>query len=79
MAPIALAKPDKESTYLNCQVEHVEIAGALGRFKDEEIDVRRFKLTKWKGSHDVRERSRVPPLAELLLEQIHGRIFGLCG
>jgi len=47
MAPIALAKPDKESTYLNCQVEHVEIAGALllGRFKDEEIDVRRFKLT----------------------------------
>ncbi len=47
MAPIALAKPDMESTYLNCQVEHVEIAGALllGRFKDEEIDVRRFKLT----------------------------------
>ena len=47
MAPIALAKPDKESTFLNCQVEHIEIAGMLllGKFKDEEIDVRRFKLT----------------------------------
>ena len=47
MASIALSKPDKESTFLNCQVEHIEIAGMLllGKFKDEEIDVRRFNLT----------------------------------
>ena len=47
MAPIALAKPDKDSTFLNCQVEHIEIAGMLqlGKFKDEEIDLKRFRLS----------------------------------
>ncbi len=28
--PIALAKPDQDSRFLNMQVEHIEIAGALG-------------------------------------------------
>jgi hypothetical protein len=47
MAPIALARPDKDSTFLNCQVEHIEIAGMLqlGKFKDEEIDLKRLQLT----------------------------------
>lgn len=47
MASIALSKPDKDSTFLNCQVEHIEIAGMLqlGKFKDEEIDVKRFQLS----------------------------------
>jgi hypothetical protein len=46
MLPIATAKPDPDSTYLNMQVEHIEIAGALGlgMFADDKIDVRRFKL-----------------------------------
>lgn len=46
MLPIATAKPDKDSTFLNMQVEHIEIAGALGlgMFDDKKIDVRRFKL-----------------------------------
>src|SRR5262249_27625135 len=46
MASIALSKPDKDSTYLNCQVEHIEIAGTLGLgvFDDARIDVKRFKL-----------------------------------
>jgi uncharacterized protein (DUF362 family) len=46
MLPIAPAKPDKDSTFLNMQVEHIEIAGALGlgAFDDKKIDVRRFKL-----------------------------------
>jgi hypothetical protein len=46
MAPIALSKPDKDSTYLNCQVEHIEFAGALGlgEFDDAKIDVKRVKL-----------------------------------
>src|SRR4051794_13215408 len=46
MLPIATAKPDKDSTFLNMQVEHIEIAGALGlgTFDDQKIDVRRFKL-----------------------------------
>ncbi len=30
MAPVALSKPDEDSQFLNCQPEHVEIAGALG-------------------------------------------------
>jgi uncharacterized protein (DUF362 family) len=30
MAPIALSKPDKDSEFLNCQPEHIEIASALG-------------------------------------------------
>jgi uncharacterized protein (DUF362 family) len=46
MLPIATAKPDKDSTFLNMQVEHIEIAGALalGYFDDKKIDVRRIKL-----------------------------------
>lgn len=47
MLPIATAKPDADSTYLNMQVEHIEIAGVLGlgMFADNKIDVRRFKLS----------------------------------
>jgi hypothetical protein len=46
MAPIAASKPDDASHYLNCQVEHIEIAGnlGLGVFDDKKIDLRRFKL-----------------------------------
>jgi hypothetical protein len=46
MAPVALSKPDKDSTYLNCQVEHIEFAGALGlgEFDDAKIDVKRVNL-----------------------------------
>ena len=46
MAPIALSKPDKASTFLNCQVEHIEIAGSLGlgEFDDSKINVRRVQL-----------------------------------
>ncbi len=46
MLPIADAKPDADSSYLNMQVEHIEIAGVLGlgMFADDKIDVRRFKL-----------------------------------
>jgi len=44
--PIALAKPDQDSRWVNMQVEHIEIAGALGlgTFDDKKIDVRRVKL-----------------------------------
>ena len=47
MASIALSKPDNASHYLNCQVEHIEIAGQLGLgvFDDAKIDVKRFKLS----------------------------------
>ena len=46
MASIALSKPDKDSTFLNCQVEHIEIAGmlGLGEFDDKKITVKRFEL-----------------------------------
>ncbi len=46
MAPIAVAKPDRASHYLNGQVEHIEIAGmmGLGKFKDEEIQVNHVRL-----------------------------------
>ena len=46
MASIALSKPDNASRFLNCQVEHIEIAGqaGLGVFDDKKIDVRRFTL-----------------------------------
>ncbi len=46
MLPIATAKPDPDSTFLNMQVEHIEIAGALGLgiYDDKKIDVRRVKL-----------------------------------
>ena len=47
MAPIALSRPDKDSTFLNCQVEHIEIAGMLqlGKFADKDIDVKRVQLS----------------------------------
>ncbi len=47
MLPIALSKPDKVSTFLNCQVEHIEIAGTLGLgvFDDSKIDVKHFSLS----------------------------------
>jgi hypothetical protein len=46
MPPIAFSKPDKDSTFLNCQVEHIEIAGMLqlGEFDDTKIQVRQIKL-----------------------------------
>jgi uncharacterized protein (DUF362 family) len=46
MQTIALSRPDKDSHYLNCQVEHIEIAGTLGLgvFDDAKIDVRRVRL-----------------------------------
>jgi len=46
MQPVALARPDRDSTFLNCQVEHIEIAGSLGLgvFDDAKIDLRRVKL-----------------------------------
>lgn len=47
MASIALSKPDNASHYLNCQVEHIEIAGSLGLgvFDDKKIDVKKFTLS----------------------------------
>ncbi len=47
MQSIALSKPDKNSTFLNCQVEHIEIAGMLGvgKFDDKDISVKRFTLS----------------------------------
>ena len=46
MASIALSKPDNASHFLNCQVEHIEIAGmlGLGEFSDERIKVSRVRL-----------------------------------
>jgi uncharacterized protein (DUF362 family) len=46
MASVALSKPDADSHYFNCQVEHIEIAGSLGLgvFDDQKIEVRRFAL-----------------------------------
>jgi hypothetical protein len=46
LAPIAVSKPDQYSHLLNCQVEHIELAGALGlgEFDDARIDVRPFAL-----------------------------------
>lgn len=46
MASIALSKPDAASHYLNCQVEHIEIAGSLGLgvFDDDKIKVKKFSL-----------------------------------
>ena len=47
MLPIASAKPDADSTFLNMQVEHIEIAGALGLgvFSDAKIDLRKLRLS----------------------------------
>ncbi len=46
MQPIALSRPDGDSHFLNCQVEHIEIAGnlGLGVFADEKIRVKRVSL-----------------------------------
>lgn len=46
MASIELSKPDKDSHFLNCQPEHIEIAGmlGLGMFDDKKIDIKRFDL-----------------------------------
>ena len=43
---IALLKPDEDSLWLNCQVEHIELAGnmGLGIYDDEEIRVKRISL-----------------------------------
>jgi Domain of unknown function (DUF362) len=47
MAPVAVSKPDSDSHYLNCQVEHIEIAGmmGLGNFDDERISLKQVRLT----------------------------------
>jgi Domain of unknown function (DUF362) len=47
MAPIALSKPDNASHFLNCQVEHIEIAGqlGLGEFSDDKIQLKQIRLT----------------------------------
>jgi len=46
MTSVALSKPDKDSNYFNCQVEHIEIAGSLGLgvFDDWKIELKRFAL-----------------------------------
>jgi hypothetical protein len=46
MAKVAEAKPDRFSTFLNRQPEHVELAGALGLgvFEEGKIDLRRVPL-----------------------------------
>jgi hypothetical protein len=46
MTPIALSKPDQASHYLNCQVEHIEIAGmmGLGEFSDDKIKLNQIRL-----------------------------------
>lgn len=47
MASIALSKPDKDSGFLNCQPEHIELAGILGLgvFDDKKIDVKKVNLS----------------------------------
>ncbi|MEO7145375.1 MAG: DUF362 domain-containing protein [Bryobacteraceae bacterium] len=46
MESIALSKPDKDSHFLNCQVEHIEIAGmlGLGEFDSKKINVKKVEL-----------------------------------
>jgi uncharacterized protein DUF362 len=46
MAPVAFSKPDADSHYLNCQPEHIEIAGALGLgvFDEKKIERKDFQL-----------------------------------
>lgn len=46
MASVALSKPDADSTFLNCQPEHIEIAGALGLgvFDDKKIVHKQIQL-----------------------------------
>ncbi len=47
MKSIGESKPDKFSTFLNRQPEHIEIAGALGLgvFNEKQIDLRKLSLT----------------------------------
>ena len=47
MASIELSKPDKDSHFLNCQPEHIELAGLLGLgiFDDKKIDLRKLELS----------------------------------
>jgi len=47
MRRIADDKPDQFSTFLNRQVEHIELAGALGlgEFDEKKIDLRRIELS----------------------------------
>jgi hypothetical protein len=44
---VALSKPDADSTFLNCQPEHIELAGGLGLgvWDDNKIERRMFELT----------------------------------
>ncbi|MBL8295948.1 MAG: DUF362 domain-containing protein [Bryobacterales bacterium] len=46
LAPVALSKPDKVSTRLNCQPEHIEIAASLGLgvFDEAKIDLRTIEV-----------------------------------
>jgi hypothetical protein len=46
MPTIAMGRPDADSTFLNMQVEHIEISGAmgLGVYDDKKIDVRKFTV-----------------------------------
>jgi len=46
MTSIALSKPDQHSTFLNCQVEHIELAGrlGLGEYDDKKSSVKRLDL-----------------------------------
>ena len=46
MAPLLEAKPDAVSTFAHCQVEHIEIAGALGlgEFNDKKIQLKQIRL-----------------------------------
>lgn len=47
MLSIEKGNPDQDSRFLNMQVEHIEIAGALGlgMYDDKKIDVRRISLS----------------------------------
>src|SRR5690242_10014699 len=46
LAPVAVAKPDEYSHYLNGQVEHIELAGmlGLGEFSDDRINFSRIRM-----------------------------------
>jgi hypothetical protein len=46
MAPLVEAKPDDFSHYVHCQVEHIDIAGALGlgEFDDKKIQLKQVRL-----------------------------------
>lgn len=47
MKPLAEARPDQFTRFLNRQTEHIEIAGAmgLGEWDEKKIDLRRIQLT----------------------------------